>query len=127
VRPFFYLQFGLDVSFRIARRYPHQVGKEIARGINAGRIEFADKHLSMLLVTNFTSKPLANYFYSPQDLLYGYYSLKKTHGDPKKPLNWAIVEATAITEDGHIVPGRFCRLNQSSLLTYYRRFCRRNA
>ena len=32
----------------IARRYPHQVGKEIARGINAGRINFADKHLSSL-------------------------------------------------------------------------------
>ena len=31
---------------RIARRYPHQVGKEVAKGINAGRIEFADKHLS---------------------------------------------------------------------------------
>ena len=42
----------------------------------------------------------------PQDLTYGYYSLKKTHGDPKKHLNWAIVEATAITEDGHIVPGK---------------------
>lgn len=41
----------------------------------------------------------------PQDLTYGYYSLKKTHGDPRKPLNWAIVEATAITEEGHIVPG----------------------
>ncbi|KAJ7029394.1 hypothetical protein C8F04DRAFT_962960 [Mycena alexandri] len=73
----------------IARRYPHQVGKEVAKGINAGRIEFADKHLSMF----------------PQDLTYGYYSLKKKHGDPKKHLNWAIVEATAITEDGHIVPG----------------------
>ncbi|KAJ7878987.1 hypothetical protein B0H14DRAFT_2710106 [Mycena olivaceomarginata] len=73
----------------IARRYPHQVGKEIAKGINAGRIEFADKHLSMF----------------PQDLTYGYYSLKKKHGDPKKHLDWAIVEATAITEDGHIVPG----------------------
>ncbi|KAJ7633167.1 hypothetical protein FB45DRAFT_914519 [Roridomyces roridus] len=73
----------------IARRYPHQVGKEIAKGINEGRIEFADKHLSMF----------------PQDLTYGYYSLKKKHGDPKKPLNWAVVEATAITEDGHIVPG----------------------
>ncbi|KXN81006.1 Acetyl-CoA hydrolase [Leucoagaricus sp. SymC.cos] len=73
----------------IARRYPHQVGKDIARGINAGRINFADKHLSMF----------------PQDLTYGYYSLRKTHGDPKKPLNWAIIEATAITEDGHIIPG----------------------
>jgi acetyl-CoA hydrolase len=41
----------------------------------------------------------------PQDLVYGYYNLKKTHGDPKKPLDWAIVEATSITEEGHIVPG----------------------
>ncbi|KAF9482971.1 hypothetical protein BDN70DRAFT_874389 [Pholiota conissans] len=73
----------------IARRYPHQVGKDIAKGINAGRIEFADKHLSMF----------------PQDLNYGYYSLKKKHGDPRKPLDWAIIEATAITEDGWIVPG----------------------
>lgn len=43
----------------------------------------------------------------PQDLTYGYYNLHKKHGDPKKPLDWAIVEATAITEEGHIVPGRF--------------------
>jgi acetyl-CoA hydrolase len=41
----------------------------------------------------------------PQDLVYGYYSLNKKHGDPKKPLDWAIVEATAITEEGHIVLG----------------------
>ncbi|KAJ3973436.1 acyl-CoA carboxylate CoA-transferase [Lentinula raphanica] len=73
----------------IARRYPHQVGKEVAKGINAGRIEFADKHLSMF----------------PQDLTYGFYSLHKTHGEPTKPLDWAIVEATAITPEGHIVPG----------------------
>ncbi|KAJ3501298.1 hypothetical protein NMY22_g18976 [Coprinellus aureogranulatus] len=73
----------------IARRYPHQVGKEIAKGINSGRINFADKHLSMF----------------PQDLVYGYYSLNKKHGNPKKPLDWAIVEATAITEEGFIVPG----------------------
>ncbi|PBK85700.1 hypothetical protein ARMGADRAFT_1017770 [Armillaria gallica] len=73
----------------IERRYPHQVGREIAKGINAGRINFADKHLSMF----------------PQDLTYGYYSLKKKHGDPSKPLNWAIVEATAVLEDGSIVPG----------------------
>ncbi|KAK7453282.1 acetyl-CoA hydrolase [Stygiomarasmius scandens] len=76
----------------IARRYPHQVGKEVSKGINAGRIEFADKHLSMF----------------PQDLTYGYYSLKKSpasHSHPHKPLDWAVVEATAITEDGGIVPG----------------------
>lgn len=31
----------------IERRSPHQVGKEIARGINNGNIKFFDKHLSM--------------------------------------------------------------------------------
>lgn len=42
----------------IDRRYPHQVGKNIKKGINAGRIRFADKHLSMF----------------PQDLVYGMYA-----------------------------------------------------
>ncbi|GAA5832285.1 hypothetical protein JCM3766R1_002364 [Sporobolomyces carnicolor] len=73
----------------IARRYPHQVGKEIAKGINNGQIEFADQHLSMF----------------PQNLTYGFYSRNKTHGDRTKPLDWAIVEATEILEDGSIVPG----------------------
>lgn len=40
----------------IDRRYPHQVGKNIAKGINAGRIRFADKHLSLFA----------------QDLVYGF-------------------------------------------------------
>lgn len=31
----------------INRRSPHQVGKNIAKGINEGRINFFDKHLSM--------------------------------------------------------------------------------
>jgi acetyl-CoA hydrolase len=31
----------------IERRSPHQVGKEIANGINTGKINFFDKHLSM--------------------------------------------------------------------------------
>jgi acetyl-CoA hydrolase len=31
----------------IERRSPHQVGKEIAKGINNGNIKFFDKHLSM--------------------------------------------------------------------------------
>lgn len=39
----------------IDRRYPHQVGRNIKKGINQGRIRFADKHLSMF----------------PQDLIYG--------------------------------------------------------
>lgn len=34
----------------IERRSPHQVGKEISKGINAGRIKFFDKHLSMFPV-----------------------------------------------------------------------------
>ena len=34
----------------IERRSPHQVGKEIAKGINEGRIQFFDKHLSMFPV-----------------------------------------------------------------------------
>lgn len=38
----------------IERRAPHQVGKAISKGINEGRIQFFDKHLSMF----------------PQDLLY---------------------------------------------------------
>lgn len=31
----------------IERRSPHQVGKEIAKGLNNGQINFFDKHLSM--------------------------------------------------------------------------------
>jgi acetyl-CoA hydrolase len=49
----------------------------------------------------------------PQDLTYGYYSLKKKHGNPKKPLDWAVVEATAVTEEGYIVPGMFFSLSIS--------------
>ncbi|RCH80321.1 acetyl-CoA hydrolase [Rhizopus stolonifer] len=70
----------------IDRRYPHQVGKNIKKGINEGRIRFADKHLSMF----------------PQDLVYGYYTKDKPDNNK---LDIVIVEATAITEDGWIVPG----------------------
>lgn len=31
----------------IERRSPHQVGKEISKGLNSGNINFFDKHLSM--------------------------------------------------------------------------------
>ena len=34
----------------IGRRSPHQVGKDISKGINEGRIHFFDKHLSMFPV-----------------------------------------------------------------------------
>ncbi|EPE36822.1 NagB/RpiA/CoA transferase-like protein [Glarea lozoyensis ATCC 20868] len=69
----------------IERRSPHQVGKAIAKGINNGNIKFFDKHLSMF----------------PVDLVYGFY----TKDRPNKKLDVVIVEATAITEDGGIVPG----------------------
>ncbi|KAJ5819983.1 hypothetical protein N7474_005574 [Penicillium riverlandense] len=68
----------------IERRSPHQVGKAISKGINEGIIKFFDKHLSMF----------------PSDLIYGYYTLNKAQ--PK--LDVAVVEASAITEDGGIVP-----------------------
>ncbi|KAK0249404.1 acetyl-CoA hydrolase [Friedmanniomyces endolithicus] len=69
----------------IERRAPHQVGKEIAKGINNGNIKFFDKHLSMF----------------PVDLMYGFYTKHKENNR----LDVAIVEASAITEDGGIIPG----------------------
>ncbi|CAR30380.1 Acetyl-CoA deacylase [Lachancea thermotolerans] len=71
----------------ISRRSPHQVGKPISRAINDGRIQFFDKHLSMF----------------PQDLTYGFYTRERPAGAPI--LDYAIIEATAIKEDGSIVPG----------------------
>ncbi|KAF8591681.1 acyl-CoA carboxylate CoA-transferase [Ramaria rubella] len=72
----------------INRRAPHQVGKAISKGINEGRINFADKHLSMFA----------------QDLTYGFYTKDKKH-PPYDKLDWAMIEATDITEEGYIVPG----------------------
>ncbi|KAJ6172479.1 acetyl-CoA hydrolase Ach1 [Penicillium chermesinum] len=69
----------------IERRSPHQVGKEIAKGINNGNIKFFDKHLSMF----------------PSDLVYGFYTLNK----PKNKIDVAVIEASAITENGGIIPG----------------------
>lgn len=69
----------------IERRSPHQVGKDIAKQINAGNIKFFDKHLSMF----------------PVDLMYGFYT---THREDNR-LDVAIVEASAICENGGIIPG----------------------
>lgn len=69
----------------IERRSPHQVGKEIAKGINNGNIKFFDKHLSMF----------------PVDLMYGWY----TRDRPNNKIDVAIIEASAITEEGGIIPG----------------------
>ncbi|KAG0673591.1 acetyl-CoA hydrolase [Pichia californica] len=70
----------------IHRRAPHQVGKPISKAINEDRTKFFDKHLSMF----------------PQDLTYGYYTRFKKENDL---LDYTIIEATAITEDGSIIPG----------------------
>lgn len=69
----------------ILRRSPHQVGKPIAKAINDGRTMFFDKHLSMF----------------PQDLTYGFYTKEKEND----LLDYTIIEATAIAEDGSIIPG----------------------
>jgi acetyl-CoA hydrolase len=66
----------------IDRRWPYQTGKNIGKGINSGKIRFGDKHLSMF----------------PQDLKYGFYTK-----DEGGKLDIAVIEASAITEDGHIV------------------------
>ncbi|MDR0454369.1 MAG: acetyl-CoA hydrolase [Deferribacteraceae bacterium] len=66
----------------IDKRWPYQTGKNISKGINCGEIRMGDKHLSMFA----------------QDLLYGFYT--KEQGGK---LDYAIVEASAITEDGNIV------------------------
>jgi acetyl-CoA hydrolase len=73
---------GLDM---INRRSPHQVGKAISKGINEGRINFFDKHLSMF----------------PADLVYGFYTKDREN----KNLDVTVVEATEILADGSIVPG----------------------
>ncbi|CAG8492047.1 1762_t:CDS:10, partial [Scutellospora calospora] len=72
----------------IARRYPYQLGSVIRDEINKNHIKFADKHLSEF----------------PLDLLSGYYTLEKK-GNVMEKLDVAIVEATAITEKGNIIPG----------------------
>ena len=69
----------------IDRRYPHQVGKNIQKGINEGRIRFSDQHLSMF----------------SQNLTYGFYT--KECANQKSPINYAIIEATEIKEDGSII------------------------
>ncbi|KAF4338639.1 acetyl hydrolase [Fusarium beomiforme] len=69
----------------INRRSPHQVGKDIAKGINSGRINFFDKHLSMF----------------PSDLVYGFYTKDRSNSN----LDVTVVEATEILEDGSFVPG----------------------
>lgn len=66
----------------IDRRWPYQTGKEIANGINCGEIRMGDKHLSVF----------------PQDFFNGFYTKEQGGG-----LDIAIIEASAIDEDGNII------------------------
>lgn len=70
----------------ILRRSPYQVGKPISNSINLGAIDFFDTHLSVF----------------PRDLTYGFYNLRNKY---KNILDIFVVEATAIKEDGSIIPG----------------------
>lgn len=72
----------------IDRRWPYQTGKNIAKGINEGRIRMGDKHLSLFA----------------QDLGYGFYTKDTESGK----LDLAIIEVSAITEDGGLVPTSSC-------------------
>jgi acetyl-CoA hydrolase len=80
---------GIDVDDRWAelgmvdRRWPHQQGDSIRKAINAGEINFGDRHLGMYA----------------QDFGYGFYTL----GNRDK-IDIAIIEASCITEEGGIVP-----------------------
>ena len=71
----------------IDRRWPYQTGKNIQAGINSGRIRMGDRHLSMFA----------------QDLGYGFYT--KENGGR---LDLAIIECSAITENGGLVLTASC-------------------
>jgi len=79
---------GAEVEDRMAslnmidRRWPYQTGKELGKAINRGDIRMGDKHLSMFA----------------QDLKYGFYTKDDGGG-----LDIAVIEASAITEDGNII------------------------
>ncbi|MCF4114510.1 MULTISPECIES: succinate CoA transferase [Dethiosulfovibrio] len=62
----------------ISYRFPYQTGKAIRDAINGGEVGFQDMHLSM----------------TPQNLRYGFYG----------PMDVAIIEVCAITEEGNLVP-----------------------
>jgi len=62
----------------IRRRFPYQTEERIRKAINDGRVSFQDLHLSM----------------TAQNMRYGFYG----------NMDLAIVEAVAITEEGHLIP-----------------------
>jgi acetyl-CoA hydrolase len=69
----------------IDRRWPYQTGKNIAAGINAGRIRMGDKHLG----------------HFAQDISYGFYT-------ENGRMDIAIIEVSAITEDCGLVLTTSC-------------------
>lgn len=69
----------------IARRSCAVNGKPLCKAVNTGQIEFFDRHVSMF----------------PLELMYGSYTLHK----PSGKLDIALIEASAITEDGQLVLG----------------------
>ncbi len=69
----------------IDRRWPYQTGKNIAKGINEGRIRMGDKHLGLFA----------------QDLGYGFYT-------ENGRIDVAIIEVSAITEDGSLALTSSC-------------------
>lgn len=62
----------------LARRAPFQVDTEMRRAINEGKVLFYDQHLSELA--------------------------EHLRAEPGYPIDVAIIEAIAITEEGHIIP-----------------------
>jgi acetyl-CoA hydrolase len=80
---------GLDIDDRwaslrmIKRRFPFQLTKVLNKQVNAGEVQYADQHLSRYA----------------QEIANGFYTL---NNDGK--IDIAVVEASAITEDGGIVP-----------------------
>jgi len=80
---------GIDVDDRwtelgmLDRRWPHQQGDSIRKAINAGEVNFGDRHLGMYA----------------QDFGYGFYTL-----DNGGKIDIGVVEASCITEEGGIVP-----------------------
>lgn len=73
----------------IKRRYPYQTQKDMRNDINAGKISYADQHLSHMA----------------QDMAYGFYG----------KIDIAIVEALCITEEGGIVPTTSVGLSPQAL------------
>lgn len=69
----------------IDRRWPYQTGKNIAKGINEGRIRMGDKHLGLFA----------------QDVAYGYYT-------ENGRIDLAIIEVSAVTEDGGLALTSSC-------------------